>query len=68
MILDLAYTSKSLYTSNLIRFRFIYLLDLGAISLNTRSFCYLVNALISIKSIYGDYDIDKADIHIREKF
>ena len=36
MILNLAYISRGFYVSNQIRFRLIYLADLGAINLYTR--------------------------------
>ena len=52
MISDLTYTSKNLYTSNQIKSKPIYLLlGLGAISLYTKSFYYLINILIFTKSI-----------------
>ncbi len=56
MILDLAYISKDLYKSNLVRSRPIYSLGLGVTNLYIRDFCYLVNVLI-----------DKADILISKK-
>lgn len=44
MILDLVYTSRNLYISNRVKFRPTYLLlDLGVISLSTKSFYHLVN-------------------------
>ena len=45
MILDLAYTSKNLYTSNLVKSKLIYLSSLDITSLYTRDFYYLVNVL-----------------------
>ena len=38
IILDLAYISNDFYVLNQIRFRYIYLLGLGTISLSTRRF------------------------------
>ena len=38
MILDLAYTSKSLYAFNQVKSRPMYLLDLKATSLHTKKF------------------------------
>ena len=50
MILDLVYIDRGLYTSNQIWFKAIYLLDLRATDLYTKSLYYLVNVLIFIKS------------------
>ena len=51
MIPNLAYTSKCFYTSNQVKSRPIYLLGLKIISLYIRDLYYLVNTLISTKSI-----------------
>ena len=58
MILDLVCISKDFYTSNQIRFRFMYLLsNLCATNLYTKDFYYLVNILI-----------DKVNVCSKEKF
>ncbi len=51
MIPDLAYTSRNLYISNQVRSRLMYLSDLKATSLHTKSFYYLINILTSIEFI-----------------
>lgn len=57
MILDLVYTNRDLYTSNQVRFQFIYLASgLYSTSLYIKSLYYLVNILTN-----------EADIRIREK-
>ncbi len=68
MILDLVYTNKNLYTSNLIKSRPMYLLGLGITSLYTRDFYYLVNTLTSTESIHWDCSIDKANVYTNKKF
>lgn len=61
MISDLVYITQDLYTSNQVRFRFMYLLlSLGITGLHTRGLCHLINALTSI--------FNKVDIHIKKKF
>ncbi len=68
MILDLAYTSRDLYISNQVKSRPTYLSDLGFIGLHIRVFCYLVNVLTFIQSVYWQNNYtDKADVCIREK-
>ena len=58
MISYLVYINRYFYAFNQVRSRSIYSTSgLSAISLYTKGFCYLVNALT-----------DKTDIHIREKF
>ncbi len=53
MILILAYTSKSFYTSNQVRFRPMYLLlGLSATNLYTKSFCHLINAITNKTNIF----------------
>ena len=46
----------------------MYLSGLGIIDLYNRSSHYLVNVLTSIKSIYQDFCINKANVCIRKKF
>lgn len=59
MIPDFAYTSKSLYTSNQVGFKFICLLfSLVAAGLHIRDFYHLVNTMIFIN--------ENANIYIRQ--
>ena len=51
MILNLVYTIRSLYVSNKMKFKLIYLLSLRVTSLYIRKLYYLVNALTSTGSI-----------------
>ena len=61
MILNIAYTSKSLYISNQIRSRFRYLLlGLNTIDLYIRSFYYFINA--------PTFMDNKINFYIKEKF
>ncbi len=59
MILDLAYISKDLYAFNQIKSKPMYLSSLVATSLYIKGFYYLVNILISTKSIIRPVTLTK---------
>ncbi len=68
MISDLIYTSRGFLISNQVKFRpTCSLSGLSATGFYIRSFCYLINALTSIKSIIKLVTFNKADVRIKKK-